>query len=210
VYGVLLNFRDEAAAWTGRMQEAPYKGAPRAPVLYVKTANTRSGNGASIAVPREIAQVEVGATIGMVMGPCSRPGVAADPMARVAGYVLLNDLSIPHDSYYRPPVKFKCLDGFLGIGSRVVDPVVTGDPAQLSLEVRVNGQVRQTLHFTNLVRSAAQLLADVSEFMTLQPGDVLMLGCDAHRPLVGVGDSIAISAPGVDELGVLTNTMVAA
>ena len=41
---------------------------------------------------------------------------------RVAGYVLMNDLSLPHASYFRPPVKFKCLDGFLGIGATFLPP----------------------------------------------------------------------------------------
>ena len=61
-------------------------------------------------MPARVTVVEVGATIAMVMK-------AAD---EVAGYVLMNDLSIPHDSFFRPPVKFKCLDGFLGIGSTLL------------------------------------------------------------------------------------------
>ena len=61
-------------------------------------------------MPARVSVVEVGATIAMVMK-------AAD---EVAGYVLMNDLSIPHDSFFRPPVKFKCLDGFLGVGSTLL------------------------------------------------------------------------------------------
>jgi 2-keto-4-pentenoate hydratase/2-oxohepta-3-ene-1,7-dioic acid hydratase in catechol pathway len=64
--------------------------------------------------------------------------------ARVVGCVLLNDLSVPHDSYYRPPVKFKCLDGFLGIGPRCVPLTEVGDLNTLKLEVRINGALRQT------------------------------------------------------------------
>jgi hypothetical protein len=75
----------------------------------------------------------------------------------VAGCVLLNDLSVPHDSYYRPPVKFKCLDGFLGIGPRCVPLAEVGDIHALTLEVRINGELRQTVDFAGLVRDAAQL-----------------------------------------------------
>jgi 5-oxopent-3-ene-1,2,5-tricarboxylate decarboxylase/2-hydroxyhepta-2,4-diene-1,7-dioate isomerase len=74
------------------------------------------------------------------------------------------------------------------------------------VEVRVNGELKQTITFSKLVRSPAQLLADVSEFMTLNAGDALMLGCDVGRPLARVGDRIEISAPG---LGSLSNTLVA-
>ena len=69
----------------------------------------------------------------------------------------------------------------------------------------MNGELKQRVDFAELVRPAAQLLRDVSEFMTLGAGDVLMLGCDVGRPLASAGDSIEISAPG---LGSLRNTLV--
>ena len=120
----------------------------------------------------------------------------------VAGHVLMNDLSVPHTSFFRPPVKFKCLDGFLGIGGALRTGV---DPARLVLEVRSDGELRHTADFSQLKRPAEQLLADVGEFMTLHAGDVLMLGCNAGRPLARVGQRIEISAPGFEPL---VNTLV--
>lgn len=200
VYGTLLNFRSEVEAWAPKMNEAPYKAPPKAPVLYVKTANTWSSDGATIPVPARAPQVEIGATVAMVM---KAPG-------EVAGYRLMNDLSLPHASLFRPPVKFKCLDGFLGIGDTLLPAGADVDPAKFVLEVRINGALAQTVRFSGLVRNAKQLLADVSEFMTLGTGDALMLGCDilqeGGRPLARVGDRIEISAPG---FGTLTNTLVA-
>jgi 5-oxopent-3-ene-1,2,5-tricarboxylate decarboxylase/2-hydroxyhepta-2,4-diene-1,7-dioate isomerase len=196
VYGTLLNFRGEVEEWAGVMNEAPYKSPPQAPVLYIKPANTWSEDGAQIALPAHLPEVEIGATIGMVMKNARE----------VAGYVLMNDLSIPHDSYFRPPVKFKCIDGFLGIGSRVRPRNEAGEPAIFKLEVRINGELKQTVRFADLVRPADQLLAEVSEFMTLGPGDVLMLGCDTGRPRARAGDTITIGMPA---LGTLTSTLVA-
>jgi 5-oxopent-3-ene-1,2,5-tricarboxylate decarboxylase / 2-hydroxyhepta-2,4-diene-1,7-dioate isomerase len=196
VYGTLLNFRGELEALGPQMNEAPYKAPPQAPVLYIKTANTWSSDGADVPVPVRTSQVEVGATIAMVM---NGPG-------QVAGYVLMNDLSLPHASFFRPPVKFKCLDGFLGIGGTLVTPEEAGDPSQFRLEVRINGELKQTVEFRNLVRDARQLLADVGEFMTLGAGDALMLGCDTGRPLAKVGDTIELRG---GRLGSLSNTLVA-
>lgn len=196
VIGTLLNFRGELQALRGQMELPPYNAAPKAPVLYVKTANTWSANGAGIAVPARIAQVEIGATVAMVMGPAGR----------VAGYVLMNDLSVPHSSFFRPPVKFKCLDGFLGVGDARVPAESIGDISKVVLEVRIDGALRQTVRLADMLRSAAQLLAEVGEFMTLHPGDALMLGCDTGRPLAQVGQRIEIGAPG---FGVLRNTLVA-
>jgi 5-oxopent-3-ene-1,2,5-tricarboxylate decarboxylase/2-hydroxyhepta-2,4-diene-1,7-dioate isomerase len=196
VFGTLLNFRGELEALGDKVNEPPYKAPPKAPVLYIKPANTWSADSADIPVPANVPQVEVGATIAMVM---KAPG-------EVAGYVLMNDLSVPHASLFRPPVKYKCLDGFLGVGGTLLAAGEAVDSSKFVVEVRVNGQLKQTVAFGNLVRNPARLLADVSEFMTLGPGDALMLGCDVGRPLARVGDRIEISAPG---MGRLSNTLVA-
>ena len=192
VYGVLLNFKAEADALASQMNQPPHRAPPKAPVLYVKTANTWSPHGSTVTLPRDAAQVEVGATIAMVIGA----------QGSVAGHVLMNDFSLPHASFFRPPVKYKCVDGFLGIGPALR---VGGDPAGFSLEVRINGEVRHTADFSQLIRNAPQLLADVNAFMTLAPGDVLMLGCNAGRPMARAGDHIEIVAPGFETL---RNTLV--
>ena len=223
VYGTLLNFRREAALWAARAAEAPYKGAPRAPVLYIKTANTFSAARTAIARPANAPEVEVGASLGLVMGdfkdflpnPSADRSMSAmysgaiDHLPGVAGCVLLNDLSLPHASYYRPPVKYRNLDGFMGVGARVRPLAAIGDLAALALTVRINGQLRQTVELATLVRDAATLLAEVNAFMTLRPGDILMLGTDClddgTRPRARVGDRIEITAPGFEPL---VNTLI--
>ena len=195
VYGTLLNFRAEVVALAAQMTQPPYKAPPKAPVLYVKTANTWSPHGSAIAVPAAVPEVEIGASIGMVIGA----------EGDIEGFVLMNDLSIPHASFFRPPVKFKCVDGFLGIGPVLRDAQEVADPANFLVEVRIDGELKQSIVFSQLVRPAQQLLADVGEFMTLAHGDVLMLGCDLGRPLARAGQRIDISAPGFETL---SNTLV--
>src|SRR6476620_4098057 len=103
------------------MSEAPYKAPPKAPVLYIKPANTWSADGADIPLPASVPEVEIGATVAMLM---KAPG-------QVAGYLLMNDLSVPHASYFRPPVRFKCLDGFLGVGGSLLAAGNEVDPSRL-------------------------------------------------------------------------------
>ena len=196
VYGTLMNFRGELDALGDKMNAPPYKAPPKAPVLYIKPANTWTENGGAIALPAHVPEVEIGATVAMVMKSARE----------IEGFVLMNDVSIPHESLFRPPVKFKCLDGFLGIGDRIRARNEAGDPAVFKLEVRVNGELKQTVRFSQLVRSADKLLADVGEFMTLGEGDMLMLGCDVGRPRVKAGDTVLIGMPA---LGTLTNLFVA-
>lgn len=196
VYGTLMNFRGELDALGAAMNEAPYKASPQAPVLYIKPANTFSAHGAAITLPRGVDAVAVGASVAMVMKSAHE----------VAGYVLVNDLTVPHGSFFRPPVKFNAIDGFLGIGERVRARNEAGDPAVFKLQVLINGELKQTVRFSELVRPAERLLAEVAGFIEFQPGDLLLLGCDTGRPLARAGDRIDITMPA---LGTLTNTLVA-
>lgn len=212
VYGTLLNDPVERQFWAERMTQAPYKAPPAAPVLYVKTANTfapclHSNNGiATTALPPDVPEVAVGATLGVVMGQDAL-GVTG-----VAGLALFNDLCVPHShlpqGYYRPPVRFHNRDGFLGIGPHLRPWPTLGTWKalhDLHLTVAVNDQIVQTLSFATLHRDAPTLLADVGEFMTLRAGDVLLLGTQVwpqgharagERPLARVGDTVTLSAPG--------------
>jgi 5-oxopent-3-ene-1,2,5-tricarboxylate decarboxylase/2-hydroxyhepta-2,4-diene-1,7-dioate isomerase len=212
VYGVLLNSQAEWQTATPLMSSAPYQAPPKAPVLYIKTANTWTLSGCAIAVPSHLPAVEIGATLGVVL---SEQGA-------LRGYVLLNDLSVPHSvaeqGFYRPPVKYKCIDGFLGVGAQLLPAVDLPDPNALCLEVHINGVLRQTVQLGQMRRLLPQLLADVGEFMTLQAGDVLMLGLDVchdgpearQRPLARVGDVVEIHASGVPGLKPLRNPLIGA
>ena len=189
VYGTLLNFRREWDLWSERMTQDPHKAPPKAPVLYVKTANTFCPAGQDLLLQDGVSEVDIGATLGLVIGA----------QAQVVGAVLLNDWCVPHASYYRPPVKFRCRDGFLGLPAQVTAGQVQ-DWATLQLQVRRNGELVQTVELRDLMRNMPALLADVGEFMTLQPGDVLMVGtdclADGTRPRAKAGDRVEISTPG--------------
>ncbi|MCO4090145.1 MAG: fumarylacetoacetate hydrolase [Limnohabitans sp.] len=189
VYGTLLNFRREWDLWAPRMTQDPHKAAPNAPILYVKSANTFSPAGQDLLLQDGVTEVDIGATLGLVIG--------AD--AQVAGAVLLCDWSVPHASYYRPPVKFRCRDGFLALPQQVTVGKVV-DWAGLQINVRRNGEQVQTVDLRDLMRDLPTLLADVGEFMTLQAGDVLMVGTDClsggSRPRAKAGDRVEIFATG--------------
>jgi 5-oxopent-3-ene-1,2,5-tricarboxylate decarboxylase / 2-hydroxyhepta-2,4-diene-1,7-dioate isomerase len=220
VYGVLLNGAAEWQSALPLMHSAPYQAPPQAPALYVKTANTWSANESRVVVPSAHTELEIGATLGAVMGP----SLAGQP--RVSHYVLLNDWSLPHSAqgqgFYRPPVKYKCWDGFLGIGSQTVSATALPAPNELEICVHVNGSLRQRIQLQSMRQHCAQLLAGVSEFMRLDVGDVLMLGLDVcteplaepalagWRPRARVGDRIEISAPAMPALGVLRQQLEAA
>lgn len=215
VYGTLLNFQRACDVVAPHMHEPPYKAPPQAPVLYIKPANTWTANGGLIQVPAQAdgtpSEVTIGATIAVVIGPQALIGSSFDATKHIAGYVLMNDLSLPQPNYFRPPVIYNCLDGFLGIGPEMVPAAELGDPATFTLDVRIEGELRQSIAFADLVRPVPQLLADVSEFMTLHAGDLLLLGTDVlrdgQRLTARVGQRIDIGAAGFPTS--LSNALVA-
>ncbi|HLO62772.1 MAG TPA: fumarylacetoacetate hydrolase family protein, partial [Azonexus sp.] len=121
---------------------------------------------------------------------------AGEALDAVAGVVLAADLSLPHASYYRPAIREKCFDGSLPISS--VKPLA--DLAGLTLVTEIDGQVVDTRALNDLIRSPAKLLADVSEWMTLSQGDVLLVGVRYMAPQAKAGSSVRISAEGLGSL----------
>lgn len=191
-YGVILN--DTASiAKIGSLDDAPYKGAPKAPALYLKPANTLRAAGAVIDLPAGASSVEIGATVGLVIAaPAARRG-EADALATVDAIVVAADLSLPHASVYRPPIREKCFDGSLVLGP--TGPVASLDG--LELITRIAGVEVDRFALASLIRSPARLLAEVSDFMTLSPGDVLFVGVKYRAPEARPGDAIEIEVAGL-------------
>ena len=205
VYGSLLNFRAALDAMGDALHGPPYRAPPKAPILYIKPRNTWASDGDAIVVPHGVTQLEIGASLGLVIGRTACRVREADALDFVSGYVIVNDVSVPHDSYYRPSLRFKCRDGFCPIGVPVARAAVS-DPNALTLVVQVDGIEVQRASTAGLVRPVERLLAEVSGFMTLHPGDVLMVGVPAGAPRAHAGQQVSMSIAGI---GRLQNTLVA-
>src|SRR6266849_10446241 len=119
VYGVALNFK---AALASLGDATP----PVAPVLYMKPANTWIPGGAPIPCPRGVEHLRMGGTLGVVIG---------------GGFRIVNDVSIPHASYFRPAIREQCRDGFCSIGPRMDHDALTG-PHSAEIRIFINGELR--------------------------------------------------------------------
>jgi 5-oxopent-3-ene-1,2,5-tricarboxylate decarboxylase/2-hydroxyhepta-2,4-diene-1,7-dioate isomerase len=207
VYGTLLNHRSALTELGSKAAQPPYNAPPRAPVLYIKPRNTLAASGDAVEIPAGMSELDVGPCLGLVIGrtACRVPKEGA--LHHVAGYLIVNDVSVPHDTFYRPSIRFKARDGFCPLGPAVVPRDGIVDPDALTLRTYVDGVLVQTSSTADLVRSAASLLADVTEFMTLSPGDVLALGVAWPAPRVRAGQRVDIVA---DALGTLSNDFVTA
>ncbi|WP_460053250.1 fumarylacetoacetate hydrolase family protein [Pseudomonas sp. H1_A05] len=206
LFGVALNYQGLLKQRLAEFEQPPYQKPPLKPVLFIKTPNTRNWHGAEVFHPGRGETLQPGPALGVVMGKSASRVSAAEALDYVAGYTIVNEFSLPEDSYYRPAVKAKCRDGFCAIGPELVPTTQVADPHSLAITLYVNGEVRQQNCTANLVRNIPQLIAEISEFMTLHAGDVLITGTPESRVDVLPGDRVEVDIAG---LGRLVNTIVA-
>ena len=206
VYGVLLNHRAALAALGDAAHQPPYKAPPKGVVLYIKPRNTLVGPGASVRVDDLAGRLEVGAALGIVIGRTACAVAEEEAMDCVAGYLIAADFSVPHDAYFRPAIRFKARDASCALGPIVVARTAIADPDALGVRVYVAGRLVHEAGTGGTLRKVARLIADVSEFMTLAPGDVLLAGVAPGAPKVGAGDAVAVE---IDGLGRLETRVVA-
>lgn len=200
VYGVILNDEDSLRNLGAALNAPPYKSPPHAPVLYIKPYNTHVGHGAVVRLPRGADRVDVCGALGIVFGAQATRVPEARALDPVRGFTVVADLSLPHKSLHRPPIREKCFDGSCPIGPWVVPREQIGDPDALEVLVYVNGALRQRRSLRGAVRRISRLIADVTEFLTLYPGDVLLAGISVAAPSAAAGDSICVEIPGVARL----------
>jgi 5-oxopent-3-ene-1,2,5-tricarboxylate decarboxylase/2-hydroxyhepta-2,4-diene-1,7-dioate isomerase len=205
IYGALLNYKGVLEVLGDAVHEAPYKGAPKAPVLYIKPANTVIGHEMAIPVPDDSVKLEMGAALGVVIGQTATRVKEEEALSYVSGYTIVNDVSAPHDSVYRPAIKQKARDGFCPVGPWIMPKEAIDNPDSLQVKVFINGQLKQENNTQQLIRSVARLIADVTDFMTLRPGDILLTGVPENAPLAKVGDVVRIE---IDGIGFLENILV--
>lgn len=205
VYGTLFNFHGALEKHSDKLHDKPYLAPPIAPVLYIKPANTFNRSGADIPVPESESVLEIGASLGIVIGKKAISLTEEEAMDYVAGYTIVNDVSVPHDSFFRPAVQYKSRDGFCPIGPWIMNRDEMKNPNDVVIRVYINGELKQENSTKNLIRPVARLLTEVTEFMTLNAGDVLLVGIPENAPLAKVGDTVLISIEGV---GTLENVLV--
>ena len=204
VVGALLEFQGAWQALEPVMAQPPHHRPPVHPVLYLKPANTWARASDPVVLAPDVEEVEVGATLGISFARAASRVSAAQALDFVSGYCVVNDVTVPHldapkPALLRPPMRQKCRDGFCPIGPWVSASELP-DPSGLEIRSYVNGELRQRSHTADLRRSVPQLIADVSEFMTLAPGDLLLIGVDAQPARARVGDTMAVEIDGIGRL----------
>src|SRR5699024_1418747 len=124
-----------------------------APVLYIKPKNTLISTQKSIPLPEGVNTLQVGASLAIVIGKTATKVTEASALDYIAGYTIVNDVSVPHDNFHRPAVNKKARDGFCPVGPWIVDKSSIDNPNELSIKVYVNDEMKQKNNTKNLIRS---------------------------------------------------------
>jgi acylpyruvate hydrolase len=202
-----LNYRDHA--------EESGMAIPDFPVLFARFPSSLMGHGAPIILPKVSNQLDWEAELVVVLGKGGKNIAEVDALNHVAGYSVFNDASI-RDYQLRTPqwTAGKNFDDTGAFGPWLVTPdELPAGATGLKIECRVNGDVMQSSNTGNLIFSVANTIHLLSTFMTLEAGDVLVMGTPggvgvARSPQIWMkaGDVCEVEIEGV---GLLSNPIVA-
>jgi 2-keto-4-pentenoate hydratase/2-oxohepta-3-ene-1,7-dioic acid hydratase in catechol pathway len=175
---------------------------PKQPPLFLKAPNAITGPDAVILRPREVQRLEYEGELGVVIGRTARD-VPADRAADfVMGYTCANDVTA-HD--WRDDgqwTRAKSADTFCPLGPWIETDIA--DPSALRITTRLGGKVVQDGSTSDMVFDVGELLAYVTRWITLEPGDVLLTGSPAGVGPMVAGDIVEVEISGI---GTLRNTV---
>lgn len=200
IYGTVLNDAAERAGLGDALKADPYKKLPEAPVIYIKPRLCATTGGAPIPLPRDAGELVAAATVALLFGRDAKGVTPEAALSYVDAACLALEVSLPSASYYRPAVAERCRDGFLPLGAagevRLPGEIVT----------LIDGVEAHRWPLSRLVRSPAQLISDLSTFMTLQAGDLLMIGLPGDAPRITAGQTVRVEADGLLPLAATVTT----
>ncbi|RJF94334.1 FAA hydrolase family protein [Oleomonas cavernae] len=197
-----VNYADHAA----EMGRAP----PPYPTVFTRFADTLVGHGGALVRPGNSKDFDYEGELAVVIGRTARHVRAADAMAHVAGYACFQDASVRdfqrHTSQFIPGKNFPGTGGF---GPWLVTADEVADPHALTLVTRVGGVERQRGRTADMIFKIPALIAYLSSFTTLRPGDVIATGTPAGvaagrtlPPWLIPGDSVEVE---IEQIGLLRN-----
>lgn len=147
------------------------------PTIFIRLADSQTAAGRSVTIPSVVTRFDYEGELAVIIGKAGSNISLDSAMSHVAGYACYNDFSArdwqKHTAQWTPGKNF---DGTGAFGPMMVTADEIGDYTQLTLKTRVNGEVRQSATLSDLIFSVPELIAYLSSFTTLRPGDVIVTG----------------------------------
>lgn len=190
--------------------------APKYPVWFTKAATSLLGSGGEILRDEAFTEaLDYEGELALVIGTEGKSIEPADAFDHIFGYTILNDVTARDvQQAHRQWFRGKSADTYAPCGPWIVTADEVTDAESLSLTTRVNGEVRQQDNTRNLLFDIATLVSDISQGMTLKPGDIIATGTPSgvawgmdEPKFLLPGDVVEVEIEGI---GTLRNTVVAA
>ena len=188
---------------------------PEEPVLFFKASSAIVGPNDPIIIPKNSQKTDWEVELAVVIGKKASYVSEADALNHVAGYVLHNDVSERAFQLERSGqwVKGKSCDTFAPIGPFIATPDEIGDPNNLNLWLKLNGEEMQNSNTSDFIFNIQHVVSYISQFMTLLPGDIISTGTPFGVGLgltppryLKEGDVVEL---GIEGLGVSKQTCIA-
>ncbi len=198
--GIGLNYRDHA--------EETGMPIPEVPIMFAKASSCVSGPYDPVLAPKTFQRMDYEVELAVVIGTKAKHVAEAGALGHVAGYCICNDVSERSLQKGGPGewIKAKSYDTFGPLGPWLVTTDEIADPQNLDLALDLNGTRMQTGSTSTMIFGIAALVAYISKFMTLMPGDVITTGTPpgvgmARNPRVFLkpGDEIRATISGLGE-----------
>ena len=203
-----VNYRDHA--------EEAHVPIPERPIIFSKPSTAIVGPEDPVIYPKVSTQVDYEIELAAVIGKRGKNASESDAFDHIAGYTVLNDISARDIQFAdRQWFRGKGFDTFAPTGPCLVLREQLSDPHNLKMELRVNDEIRQRSTTANMIFKIPELVAFISNVMTLQPGDIIATGTPAgvgfyakpEKRLLKPGDLMEAEIEGI---GLLRNRVVSA
>ncbi len=201
-----LNYRDHAAEQD--------KQPPEEPIIFMKPHTTIIGPEESILKPEFVKELDYEAEFAVIIGKRGKDITVENARDHIFGYTCFNDVSA-RDIQFRDKqwTRGKSFDTFAPMGPCITIADQIGDPSNLRIRTRVNGELRQNSSTRNMVFNVYQIVHELSRVMTLEPCDVIATGTPAGvafamkpKPkFLSPGDIVEIE---IENIGALRNHVV--
>jgi 5-oxopent-3-ene-1,2,5-tricarboxylate decarboxylase / 2-hydroxyhepta-2,4-diene-1,7-dioate isomerase len=199
IFALGLNYADHA-------KELDFK-APSEPLIFMKGPQSLCGHRGYTIRPPGVSYMHYECELAVVIGKTARGVSKTSAYDYVAGYTVANDYTIRDylENFYRPNFRVKSRDHSTPLGPWLVDAADVLDPMNLELRTRVNGQVTQQGSTRDMIFDIPTLIAYLTGFMTLAPGDIILTGTPQGLAGVHAGDEVITE---IDGIGSLKNTII--
>ena len=189
---------------------------PKEPVLFPKTLNCLIRNGDPIVYPkwifnnRKYNRIDYEVELAFIIKDKCKYVKASEAYDHILGYTVFNDitarkLQVKDITSKLPWFRSKSLDTFGPIGPRIANHLEIKDPHNLKIELKLNGEIKQSSNTKHLLFKIPELLENISKFFTMEPGDIVATGTPSGIGPIKPGDILEAS---IEKIGTLSNKVI--